>query len=159
MHNRNKKKNCNGQRYFPKMKPILANRNISMGTKLKVMKTYVWAVLLYGCECWTMNSEVVKKLEATEMWFIRRMLRISWMEKRSNESVLKEANLERTLLKTIRQRQLQFLGHIYRNRGLEHLAITGKIEGKRSRGRQRVTFVNSIDTWSLSGRYANSQTL
>ena len=78
------------------------------------------------------------------------MLRISWMEKRSNESVLKEANLERTLLKTIRQRQLQFLGHIYRNKGLEHLAITGKIEGKRSRGRQRVTFVYSIDTWSLN---------
>ena len=134
---------------FQKMKPILANRNISMATKLKAMKTYVWAVLLYGCECWTMNSEIVKKLEAVEMWFIRRMMRISWTERRSNESVLKDANLERTLIRTIRERQLKFLGHVIRNKGLEHLAITGKIKGKRSRGRQRLTFINSIDTWSL----------
>ena len=93
---------------FQKMKPILANRNISMATKLKAMKTYVWAVLLYGCECWTMNSAIVKKLEAVEMWFIRRMMRISWTERRSNESVLKDSNLERTLIRTIRERQLKF---------------------------------------------------
>ena len=106
------------------------------------MKTYVWSVLLYGCECWTLNKEIVKKLEAVEMWFIRRMMRISWTEKRSNESVLKDANLGRSLIKTIRQRQLDFLGHICRQKGLEHLAITGKIEGKRSRGRQRTTFID-----------------
>ena len=75
------------------------------------------------------------------MWFIRRMMRISWTEKRSNESILKEINTERSLIKTIRKRQLEFLGHIYRDKGLEHLALTGKIEGKRSRGRQRITFV------------------
>ncbi|GFO19913.1 [3-methyl-2-oxobutanoate dehydrogenase [lipoamide]] kinase, mitochondrial [Plakobranchus ocellatus] len=71
---------------------------------------------------------------------IRRMMRISWTEKKSNESVLKEANLVRSLIKTIRQRQLQLLGHICRHKGLEHLAITEKIEGKRSRGRQRITY-------------------
>ena len=65
------------------------------------------------------------------------MMRISWTAKKSNESVLKDANLERSLIKTIRKRQLTFLGHICRHKGLEHLSITGKIEGKRSRGRQR----------------------
>ena len=63
------------------------------------------------------------------MCFIRRMMRISWTEKRSNESILKEINTERSLIKNIRKRQLEFLGHIYRHKGLEHLALTGKIEG------------------------------
>ncbi|GFN94956.1 endonuclease-reverse transcriptase [Plakobranchus ocellatus] len=91
-----------------KMKPILANRNISVKTKIRVMKTYVWSVLLYGNECWTINKKTEKKLEATEMWFItiRRMMRILWTEKQSNELELKEANHRRSLIKTTRQRQL-----------------------------------------------------
>ncbi|GFN81784.1 eukaryotic translation initiation factor 3 subunit f [Plakobranchus ocellatus] len=81
------------------------------------------------------------------MWFIRRMMKISWTEKKSNELVLKEANLERSLIKTIRQ--LQFLGHICRHKGLEHLAITEKIEGKRSRGRQRLTFIENLKSRAI----------
>ncbi|GFN91410.1 endonuclease-reverse transcriptase [Plakobranchus ocellatus] len=89
------------------------------------------------------------------MWLIRRMMRISWTEKRSNELVLKEANLERSLIKTIRQRQLEFLGHINRHKGLEPLAITGKIEGKRSRGRQRITFIENLKSWAI-GKGSNN---
>ncbi|GFN77205.1 RNA-directed DNA polymerase from mobile element jockey [Plakobranchus ocellatus] len=83
------------------------------------------------------------------MWFIRRMMRISWTEKKSNELVLKEANLERSLIKTIRQRQPQFLGHMCRHKGLEHLAITGKIEDRRSRGRQKITFIENLKPWAI----------
>ncbi|GFN81775.1 endonuclease-reverse transcriptase [Plakobranchus ocellatus] len=83
------------------------------------------------------------------MWFIKRMMRISWTEKKSNELVVKEANLERSLIKTIRQRQLQFLGHICRHKGLEYLAITGKIEGKRSRGRRGITFIENLKSWAI----------
>ncbi|GFO14085.1 endonuclease-reverse transcriptase [Plakobranchus ocellatus] len=83
--------------------------------------------------------------------------RISWIEKKSNELVLKEAKLERSLIKTIRQRQLQFLGHICRHKGLEHLAITGKIEGKRSRGRQRILFAG-LKSWAL-GKGSNNNFL
>ncbi|GFO30623.1 endonuclease-reverse transcriptase [Plakobranchus ocellatus] len=89
------------------------------------------------------------------MWFITRMMRISRTEKKSNELVLKEANLERSLIKTIRQRQLQFLGHICRHKGLEHLAITGKIEGKRSRGRQRITLIENLKSWAI-GKGSNN---
>ncbi|GFN95511.1 endonuclease-reverse transcriptase [Plakobranchus ocellatus] len=135
---------------FQKMKPILANRNISMTTKIRVIKTYVGSVLLYGSGCWTMNKEIEKKLEAVEMWFIRKLMRISWTDKESNGVVLKEANLERSIIKTIRQKQLQFLGHISRRKDLEHLAVTGKIEGKRSRGRQRITFIESLKSWAIS---------
>ena len=54
---------------FNRMNPILKNRNISMSTKMRTLKTYVWSVLLYGCECWTISANIKKKLEATEMWF------------------------------------------------------------------------------------------
>ncbi|GFN99517.1 endonuclease-reverse transcriptase [Plakobranchus ocellatus] len=78
------------------------------------------------------------------MWFIKRMMRIPWTVKKSNEVILKEANLERSLMKTIRQRQLQFLGHICRHKCLEHLAITGKIEGKRSKEVAEATGISAI---------------
>ncbi|GFO21139.1 endonuclease-reverse transcriptase [Plakobranchus ocellatus] len=76
--------------------------------------------------------------------------------KKSNELILKEANLERSLIKTIRQRQLQFLGHICGHKGLEHLAVTGNIEGKRSRGRQRITFIESLQSWAIGKGSNNS---
>ena len=73
------------------------------------------------------------------MWFLRRIFKISWTEKKSNQEVLGMANKERSMLKTIRKRQMKFIGHVYRKGGMEHLSMTGKIEGKRSRGRQQLT--------------------
>ncbi|GFN88321.1 eukaryotic translation initiation factor 3 subunit f [Plakobranchus ocellatus] len=89
------------------------------------------------------------------MWFIRRMMKDIMDRKKSNESFLKEANLERSLIKTIRQRQVQFLGHICRHKGLKQLAITGKIEGKRSRGRRRITFIENLKSWAI-GKGSNN---
>ncbi|GFO24919.1 eukaryotic translation initiation factor 3 subunit f [Plakobranchus ocellatus] len=80
---------------------------------------------------------------------------ISWTEKKSNELVLKEANLERSLIKTTRQRQRQFLGGVCRHKGLEHLAITGRIEGKRSGGGQRITFIENLKSWAI-GKGSNN---
>ena len=74
----------------------------------------------------------------------RRMLRISWTEKKPNVNVLREGNVQRSLLKTIRKRQMEFLGHVCRRRGLEFLSLTGKAEGKRDRGKQRITFLDSL---------------
>ena len=132
---------------FNKMSPILKNRNISMTTKIRVLKGYVWSTLLYGCECWTITKDNENKLEAAEMWFLRRLLRISWKEKKSNEVVLKEAGVGRSLIRTIRKRQMQFLGHLNRHKGLEHLALTGKLEGKRGRGRPRATYLENLNRW------------
>ena len=75
---------------------IMKNRNIKVCTKLLILKGYVWSVLLYGCECWTIDNEAMKRLEAAEMWFFRRMMRISWTEKKSNEEVLLIGYLKRT---------------------------------------------------------------
>ena len=131
---------------FQKMSTILKNRNISFSTKLRVLKTcvvytFIWMRNLDN------NCRNKKNLEAAEMWFYRRMLRISWKEKRTNESILVETIQERSLINTIRKRQLKFLGHICRHKGLEFLSLTGKIEGTRSRGRQKITFLESLSSF------------
>ena len=140
---------------FQKLSPILKNRSISMNTKFRVLKTHVWFVMVYGCECWTLTKDIEKRIEAAEMWFIRRMLRISWTDRKSNECVLQEANVQRSLIKTIRKRQLEFLGHVSRRKGLEYLSVTGKVEGKRGRGRQRMTFIDSLNFWVNRGSRDN----
>ena len=132
---------------FSKLSPIFKNRNISITTKFRLLKAYVWSVLLYGCESWTISEVMKTKLEAAEMWFIRRILRISWTEKKTNIAVLNEAGINRSLIQTIRKRQMQFLGHLNRHKGLEHLVLTGKIEGTRSRGQQRLNFLNCLNLW------------
>ena len=80
-----KKRIATAKDAFQKLSLTLKNRNISMTTKFRVLKTYVWSTLTYGCECWTITSDIEKKIEAAEMWFIRRMLRISWAEKKRSE--------------------------------------------------------------------------
>ena len=69
-----------------------------------------------------------KRIEAAEMWFLRRMLRISWIDKVSNEEVLRKARVKRNLMKVIRKKQMQFLGHAMRSKGMQNLMLTGKIE-------------------------------
>ena len=85
-----------------------------------------------------------KRLEAAEMWMWRRVLSVSWTERVTNERILERMDQERELLKTIRRRQLQFLGHVLRGEGLESLCLTGKIEGRRARGRQREKYMDGI---------------
>ena len=80
------------------------------------------------------------------------MLRISWTEKKTNVNVLREGNVQRSLLKTIRKRQMEFLGHVCRCRGLEFLSLTGKVESKRDRGKQRITFLDSLCNSATSGQ-------
>ena len=90
------------------MKSIFTNRNISLPTKLNTLKASIWSVLLYGCECWTITPDLERRLEATEMWFIKHIMKISWTEKKSNEEVMKSTGYKRSLMKTIRKRQLEF---------------------------------------------------
>merc|ERR1712030_99794 len=92
----------------------------------------------YGCEAWTLNKQLEKSIEATEMWFLRRMMRIQWTEKRTNEDILREAAHARQLLNDIHKRQAKFVGHVLGIERLEHLiTTTGKLDGRRGRGRQR----------------------
>ena len=87
---------------------------------------------------------MTRRLEASEMWIYRRMMRISFFQHMSNEEVLRQVEADGSLIKSIRKRQLEFLGHILRKDGMENLCITGFVEGKRSRGWQRITFLDSL---------------
>ena len=115
---------------------------------MRILKAYVWSVLLFGCESWTISKEMRKRLEAAEMWFLRRMLRIPWTARRTNVEVLQMARTKRELMATIRKRQLGFLGHLLRGAGIEKDCLLGMIEGTRARGRQRRKFMDGIKEWT-----------
>ena len=129
---------------FNKVKHIVTNRSISISLRRRFIKSYVWSTMLYGCEAWTINKDMEKRIEAAEMWFFRRMLKISWTDRVSNDVVLHRAGTKREIMKFIRQRQLRFLGHVMRSQQLENVCMTGRIEGQRGRGRPRVKLVDSL---------------
>ena len=132
---------------FHKMKHILTNINLSLETRKRVLKSYIEPILVYGCEAWTISRQLERTIEATEMWFIRRMLRIPWTTRKTNEDVLTEANHNRQLITNIRRRQAKFIGHIMRKGEMEHTVTTGKLNGERARGRQREKIMDNLTTW------------
>ena len=156
MRHRNKKI-ASSKDTFTKMKSIFTNRNIKVYTKINTLKAYIWSILLYGCECWTLTKDLERRLEAAEMWYIRRIMRISWTEKKSNEEVMEMAGYKRSLLKTIRKRQLQFFGHINRADGLEKQRLSGKICGNKSRGRQRTKYTDSLNNFVTRKESPNNE--
>ena len=104
-------------------------------------------VLFFFVECWTMTKDLERRLKAAGMWYIRRIMRISWTEKKSHEEVMEMAGYKRSLLKTIRKRQLQFFGRINRADGLEKQILSGKICGTKSRRRQVTKCTDSLDNF------------
>ena len=139
---------------FQKMKTVLTNSHISIQTRKRTLECYIEPILMYGCEAWTISKQAQKKLEAVEMWFLRRMMKISWMAKKSNDTVLKEAHTSRSraLVNKIRTRQTTFFGHVRRREKLEHLITTGMMEGKRSSGKQRKKMTDGLANWLGAGK-------
>ncbi|KAL4083941.1 hypothetical protein QTP88_029258 [Uroleucon formosanum] len=105
---------------------------------------YVWSVALYGCETWVLNKAEQKFLESFEMWCWRRMLRVSWVERRTNENVLNEINETRKILSTIKERRWNMIGHVLRHEELLYIIIEGKMNGKRDRGRPRTSYIKKM---------------
>ena len=99
---------------------------------------------MYGAETWTLRKADVKRLEACEMWFWRRMERISWTERRTNEDVLILVQEERSIMKIIKKRQKTWIGHILRHNNLLRDVIEGRMDGKRSRGRKRIMMLDDM---------------
>ena len=95
--------------------------------------------------------EIENRIGAAEMWFLRRILRISWVDKVTNEEVLRRAGMQRELIQHIRKRQMAFLGHVYRRDDLERTVLTGKIKRKRDRGQQRLTYLQSLNKCATTG--------
>ena len=131
---------------------VLTNPHISIHTRKRTLECYIEPILMYWYEAWTISKQAQKKLEAVEMWFLRRMMKISCMAKKSNDTVLKETHTSRALVNKIRTRQTTFFGHVMRREKLEHLITTGMMEGKRSRGKQREKMTDGLVNWLGAGK-------
>ena len=116
---------------FQNMKSILTNKRLSLGVRKRVLQCYIEPILLYGCESWSMKKQTSMSIEATEMWFLRRMLRVSWTEKRTNLEILNTASSTRKLMRNIKRRQAEFLGHVIRKGKLEHFVDNRKDRRKK----------------------------
>jgi hypothetical protein len=132
---------------FLKMKNILCNQSISIKVRKRTLQCYIEPVLLYGCEAWTINKQMQNSLEAAEMWFYRRMLKIPWTAKKSNVMVLNEVGEKRQIMVKIRKRQAKFIGHVMRKKQLEYIVTTGKFNAIRSVGAPRKKISDGISTW------------
>lgn len=129
---------------FQNKRNLLTDNHISLEIRKKFAKIFVWSVLTYGCEAWTLGKAEKKRLEAMEMWIWRRMLKTSWVDRKSNDQVLREVNETRTLLNYIGRRKTKMIGHIMRHNLFLKTVFEGKVLGKKPRGRPRATFFNNL---------------
>ena len=123
----------------------IKNRDITCPTKVHLVKAMVFPVVMYGCESWTVKKAECRRVDAFELWCWRRLLRVPWSARRSNQSILKEISpgisLEGMMLKVT----LQYFGHLMRRvDSLEKTLMLGGIGGKRRRGRQRMRWLGGI---------------
>ena len=112
--------------------------------RLRAIKCYVWPTLFYGAETWTITKSMLSRLDGFEMWVYRRVLKISWTEKNTNEEVLRRMGTGREIVRQFKTRKLQYLGHLIRHNSTQLQLIEGKIEGRRSRGRPSNTLTTDI---------------
>jgi hypothetical protein len=125
------------------------DRAIGRGLKLRLMGSLVWPVALYGCETWTLRVEDQRRISAFEMTTYRKMLRVSWMEFRTNESILEEIQPERRLLEVVKARKLNYFGHMIRADKLPAFICQGYLDGKRARGRpNRRRWMDDVKDWT-----------
>ena len=118
---------------------ILKSRDITLPTKVHLVKAMVFPVVMYGCESWTIKKAEHQRTDAFELWCWRRLLRVPWTARRSNQSILKEISPECSLEGLMLKLKLQYFGHLMqRTDSLEKTLMLGKIEGGRRRGWQRM---------------------
>ena len=118
---------------------IFKSRDITLPTKVHLVKAMVFPVVMYGCESWTVKKAECPRIDAFELWCWRRLLRVPWTARRSNQSILKEISLGCSLEGLLLKLKLQYFGHLMRRAdSLEKTLMLGKFEGRRRRGRQRM---------------------
>ena len=118
---------------------ILKSRDITLPTKVRLVKAMVFPVVMYGCEIWTIKKAEHRRIDVFELWCWRRLLRVPWAARRSNQSILNEISPEYSLEELMLKLKLQYFGHLMqRTDSLEMTLMLGKIEGRKRRGRQRM---------------------
>ena len=124
---------------------IFKSRDITLSTKVHLVKAIVFPVIIYGYESWTIKKAEGRRIDAFELWCWRRLLRVPWSARRSNQSILKEINPGCSLEGLMLKLKLQYFGHLMRRAdSLEKTLMLGKIEGRRRRGQQRIRWLDGI---------------
>ena len=114
---------------------ILKSRDITLPMKVRLVKAMVFPMVIYGCESWTIKKAECQRIDAFELWCWRRLLRVPWTAKRSNQSILKKISLDYSLEGLMLKLKLQYFGHLMRRTdSLEKTLMLGKIEGWRRKG-------------------------
>ena len=133
-----------GRKVMTNLDSILKSRDITLPTKVRLVKAMVFPVVLYGCESWTVKKAECRSIDAFELWCWRRLLRVPWTATRSNHSILNEISLGCSLEALLLKLKLQYFGHLMRKAdSLEKTLVLGKTEGRRS-GRQRMRWLDGI---------------
>ena len=124
---------------------IFKSRDITLPTKVRLVKAMVFPMVMYGCECWTVKKAEHRRIDAFELWCWRRLLRVPWTARRSNQSILEEICPEYSLKGLMLKLKLQYFGHLMqRTDSLEKSLMLGGIGGKRRRGQQRMSWLDGI---------------
>ena len=131
---------------------IFKSRDITLPTKVRLVKAMVFPVVMYGCERWTIKKAEHRRIDAFKLWCWRRLLRVPWTARRLNQSILKEISPEYSLEGLKLKMKLQYFGHLMqRTDSFEKTLMLGKIEGGRRRGRQRMRWLDGItDSMDMS---------
>ena len=138
--------------YMTNLDTIFESRDITLPTKVRLVKVMVFPVVMYGCESWTIKKAERQRIDALELWWWRRLLRVPWTARRSNQSIVNEispgCSLEGLMLKL----KLQYFGHLLRGADwFEKTLLFGNIEGRRKRGGQRMRWLDDItDSMDMS---------
>lgn len=130
---------------FIKMKNLLTSKQLKMHSRIRLMKCYILSTFLYSAEVWTISNTMWNKIEAFEMWLLRRMMKISYTEHKTNEKVLEMAGYTRSLKENIIRKKNEYYGHLIRKGGLQTTLLEAQLEGKRYRGRPRRSWMTGIN--------------
>ena len=134
-----------GRKAMTNLDSVLKSTDITLPTKVHLVKAMVFPIVIYGCEGWTVKKAEHQRIDAFELWCWRRLLRVPWTARKSNQSILKEINLEFSLKGLMLKLKLQYFGLLmWRANSLEKILMLGKTEGRRRRGQQRMRWLDGI---------------
>ena len=134
-----------GRKVMTNLDSILKSRDITLPTKVHLVKAMVFPVVVYGCESWTVKKAEHQRIDTFELWCWRRLLRVPWTARRSNQTILKETSPGCSLEGLMLKLKLQYFGHLMRRTdSLEKILILGKVESRRRRGRQKMRWLDGI---------------
>ena len=141
-----------GRKVTTNLDSILKSRDITLPTKVHLVKAMAFPVVMYGCESWTIKKAECQRIDAFELWCWRRLLRVPWTARRSNQIILKEISPEFSLEGLLLRLKIQYFGHLmWRADSFEKTLMLGKIEGGRRRGWQRMSWLDGItDSMDMS---------